>query len=210
MAEKRGIKSLAWMMLIVAEFTVIFCLIPSEYINKNIKSEYQQLVSQMGKEYTDQILNLTNVRFKEQLVDSGILSSVKNHLLIDKTKPEQELKGTDWWFTYIEDRIKAVSAAYYQFLMRIGIVEKWMPYFLLILIPSVYDGIMTWKISRVTYKYASPLMHKLSTSASFWIIGISLMLFMSPFVLPPAFIPASILLFCSLLGVLVANRQKRI
>lgn len=197
------------MLLIVAEMTVILCLIPSETINGSIKAEYKMLVSQMGQDYTDEILNLTNQRYQSQIIDTGIMESVKKHLLLDPKK-DAALQGTDMWFSYVDQRIKALSAAYYQFLIRIGIAEKWLPYFLLILIPSVYDGIMSWKISRVSYKYASPLMHKISMTASFWIIGISLLLFMSPFVLPPIFIPASILLFCTLIGILVANRQKRI
>lgn len=209
MASKSSF-SFVFISIIVIEAAVLLCLVPSETIKKNIKTEYQLLVSQMGEEYTDSILDKSNQRFKSHLEDTKILQSVKEHLIPNEKYQGENLQGTNWWFNYIDDRFNALSSEYYQFLVRFAVLESWLPYFLLILIPSIYDGVMSWMITRVSYSYASPLMHQISTRMVTWIIFLGFLLFVSPIMLNPTYIPASVLLFCILLGVLVANRQKRI
>ena len=81
---------------------------------------------------------------------------------------------------------------------------------LLLFVPAVYDGYMTWQIKRTNFDYASPVMHRYSVRGAAILLFGLLAAFMAPIALNPIIIPMGMMGCCVLFGLAFGNVQKRI
>jgi hypothetical protein len=114
------------------------------------------------------------------------------------------------WFGWVEGRIKALAKLIYQFCMRLALLASWAPYMLILLLPALYDGLMTWKIKRTNFDYASPVIHRYSMRGTGLLLTGLFIAFFAPFALDPVIIPVTIMVCCVLIGLMVGNFQKRV
>ena len=201
----------AW--LLVIEILVILLLIPGDWVDKTIQRESELMEKNLGYETRQWINNTAGGWYKTSILDSGFYDAMY-HTLIPTEEERKKSKGMEnmgqRWFVWVEGRIEAFTNVIYQFYVRLALLFSWIPYLFILFIPSVYDGLMSWKIKRTNFDYASPVIHRYSIQGIFLLsIGLFI-IFFAPIALNPIIIPIVMMLCCVLLGLAFSNLQKRV
>ena len=200
-----------WMVAI--EAIIVTVLIPGHWTERVIEQESELLEMRLGPEEHRWVHDKARSWFNSSLIDSGYYQAALNHIVPTEEEKArsygmQEMGGP--WFEWAEGRLQAMANAYYHILARFALLLTWAPYFLILLVPAVYDGITTWRIKRTNFDYASPLLHQYSTMGIAYVFIGLVALFLAPIVLDPALIPAVIMVTCVMAGLMIGNLQKRV
>lgn len=199
--------------LLLLELCVILLLIPSNWMQQQIVKEASYVETSLGIETRDWIHEKANAWFNRSVMESGIYDEMYRTVIptdAEKRKSRgMENMGHDW-FTWLEGRMIAVLAAFYQFLTRCALFLAWSPYMLLLLFPAIFDGWTSWKIKRTNFDYSSPVLHRYSVRGTAVLLIGLLLTFCAPIALTPMLIPAVMMSCCVLLGLAMGNLQKRI
>src|SRR5690606_12689011 len=107
----------------------------------------------------------------------------------------------DWW----SDRVDALATLVYQIYARMALAILWLPYTLVLFIPAVFDGWMTWKIKRTNFDYSSPVVHRYSIRGIFAIGALMVIGFFIPIAFDPIIIPILLMAGCVLVGIAGGN-----
>lgn len=197
--------------IILLEIIVVIALIPSQWMQDVIDKEAINLTQQMGVEEAEWVHAKALTIHKSTLYDSGLYAAVYNFLI--PTKNQEIQSGSPGmgaaWFNYAKSRLVTLSIAYYHVLSRYTLLITWAPYFIILLVPSAYDGYATWSIKKTNYSYTSPLVHRYSAIGIFISVVLLVGLFLAPFFIQPILIPIIIMLICILFGLMLGNAQKR-
>lgn len=199
--------------IIAIEAIVVTVLIPGDWTVRVINEESQLLEKRLGTEEKNWVHDRARNWFNAQIIDSGIYQACLDHLVPTEEQRARssgmEEMGSNW-FVWAEGRLQAIANAYYHILSRFALLMTWAPYFLVLLIPAMFDGITTWRIKRTNFDYASPLLHQMSTLGLGYITVGMIGLFLAPVVIEPHLIPAAIMVTCVMFGLMLGNAQKRI
>lgn len=203
-----------WLVLwvIALEAIIVLVLIPGDWTARVIEEESQLLEIRLGQEEHRWVHDRARKWFNTSLIETGYYNAARNHLIPTEeqkvnSKGMQNMGGS--WFNWAESRLQAVANAYYHILARFALLLTWLPYFLILLVPAVFDGVTTWRIKRTNFAYSSPLLHQYSTQGIGYIIVFLVALFLAPIVLDPVIIPAAIMIACVMAGLMIGNFQKR-
>lgn len=203
----------AALIIIAIEALVVLVLIPGNWTAKVIEEESQLLEIRLGPEEHRWVHDKARRWFNSSLIETGYYEIVRNHLIPTEEQKRKSVgmqKMGASWFDWAESRLQALANSYYHILTRFALLQTWMPYFLILLIPAVFDGITTWKIKRTNFAYASPLLHQYSTYGIVYIAMFLVALFIAPVILDPVIIPAAIMIACVMAGLMIGNFQKRV
>ncbi len=192
--------------IILVESIVVICLIPTNYVDKVIKKEYLIVKERLGEIQVESIHADAKKIFQSTLIDNGFYSIARAHVI----PATNTLNGTNWWFEYVDARLRSLASVYYHFLTRFELVKLWSPYILLLLFPAIFDGYIAWKIKRTNFNYSSPAIHTYSSKIFIIIVCSLIALFIAPLVLDPAIIPIALMFMAVLVGLFIGNIQKRI
>ena len=198
--------------IVAIEAIVVTVLIPGDWTAKVIEQESELLEIRLGAEEQRWVHDRARKWFNNSLIDSGVYQAVLNHVVpteeqMARSKGMENMGGA--WFRWAESRVQAMANAYYHILSRFALLLTWAPYFLILLVPAVFDGITTWRIKRTNFDYTSPLLHQYSVYGIAYIVIGLVALFLAPIVLDPAIIPAVIMVACVMSGLMIGNLQKR-
>ncbi|WFO14537.1 DUF4400 domain-containing protein (plasmid) [Edwardsiella ictaluri] len=160
--------------LLVIETVMILLLIPGDWTDKAIKRESVLVEKSLGIESRHWIQSKASEWFKESVVDSGFYDGMHRTLIPSeeerlKSRGMQNMGGG--WFSWVKGRIDALVSIIYQFYTRVALLLAWAPYMLILFAPAVYDGVMTWKIKRTNFDYASPVLHRYSVRGTIYLIS---------------------------------------
>ncbi|MEC6096342.1 DUF4400 domain-containing protein, partial [Enterobacter hormaechei] len=72
-----------------------------------------------------------------------------------------------------------------------------------------YDGMMTWRIKRTNFDYASPVLHRYSVRGTMYLMAGLFIAFFIPIALDPVVIPMTMMTCCVLVE-RSGNLQKRV
>lgn len=198
----------AGLWIFILEVLVIMILVPSHWMEGTIEREREMIAQHLGKDSSTWVTDTSDRWYTDQIVHTGVESGIYSYLVTPKS--ERKYSGGDRWFDWVEARIDTMFYVVEQTYQRAALVALWLPYLLILFVPSVVDGIMTWKIKRTNFDYASPVVHRYSLWLLFLLMyGLVVMLFI-PFALNPVFIPGGIMLGSVLLGLMLGNLQKRV
>ena len=86
----------------------------------------------------------------------------------------------------------------------------WLPFALILMLPALWDGLMTWKIKKTTFDffepYHSPLQHDYpGLRRHFAVYGI-----VRPLAIPPVVLPSLIIGLALMAGLALSHLQKKI
>lgn len=201
----------AW--LLVIELVTILLLIPGDWTDRAIEREAKLVEQSLGGEASGWIDAKASAWFRSSIIDSGFYAGMY-HTLIPSEAEKKKSKGMeqmgDDWFKWAEGRIDAVVNVIYQFYARLALLVAWAPYMLLLLVPAAFDGLMTWKIKRTNFAYASPVIHRYSIRGTGFILVGLFIAFFAPIALDPVIIPMAMMVCCVLVGLAIGNLQKRV
>lgn len=193
----------------------IAILTPMGWATKATDDEKVMILQTMGTTSSNVIFNEATDWHQDLIIDSGLYETTVRMLIPTKKQQEAsrgiERMGTsEGWFTWVQERIDVLSQVIHHTMIRVSLLKMWLPFMLLLLVPAVYDGIMTWKIKRTNFQYASPVLHRYGVRGIGLMAIIFILLFFAPIAVHPIYIPAGLIIMCLLLGVMIGNTQKRI
>lgn len=199
--------------LLIIELVVILLLIPGDWTEQAIQRESVLIEQRLGEKARVWIEEQASHWYRASVIDSGFYKGAY-HMLIPTQAEMEKSKGMEqmgeMWFKWVEGRLKALAKLTYQFCMRLALLAAWAPYLLILLLPALYDGMMTWKIKRTNFDYPSPVIHRYSLRGTMTLtIGLFIAFFV-PFALDPVIIPITMMVCCVLIGLTVGNFQKRV
>lgn len=201
----------AW--LLVIELLVILLLIPGDWTDRVIKRESALVEQSLGIKTRNWIHEKASNWFRSSIIDSGFYQGMY-HTLIPSEEERKRSKGMEemgkGWFDWVKGRMEALVNVIYQFYTRVALLAAWAPYMLILFVPAVYDGIMTWRIKRTNFDYASPVLHRYSIRGAIWLITGLFIAFFAPIAINPIIIPMTMMTCCVLIGVSFGNLQKRV
>jgi len=213
MAKSATTTRILWLWLLAAELLVIVCLVPGAYVEEVIEEEAVLLESRLGATERNWVHSTAKDWFNTTLIDNGAYSAAYHHIIPTEAERKASLGMENMatlWFQYADERLVSMANMYYQFLARLAHLVTWLPYILVLFIPALYDGLVSWKIKRSNFAYTSPLIHSYASRASGWMLGLTIAVFLAPLALDPVFIPIVLMVLCVLIGLFVGNMQKRI
>ncbi|RNF58593.1 DUF4400 domain-containing protein [Pseudomonas aeruginosa] len=87
----------------------------------------------------------------------------------------------------------------------------WAPYMVVMLVPSIFGGYMTWHKKRYSFAHSSPFLNTHS-SRLIWFSVIGVMVsFIAPLPIPPMIIPLIVILLIPIAStLLIGNLPKRL
>lgn len=199
-------------LILCFEILVVFTMIPDRHIVKSIESESVLINQRLGRDTANAIIVKANKWYDGGVVQTGAKRMVYD-FFIPQDDPNSKFGNTNLaptYFNYMSERIETLFKTYYQLLMRIAQLIVWAPYLLIVFLPALYDGYMSWKIKRTGFDYPSPLLHHYSILACVLLLVGSLGLFILPIALDPIIIPIVLILLSIFTGIAIGNMQKRI
>src|SRR5699024_5739503 len=106
---------------------------------------------------------------------------------------------------------EALSSVVRGVLERASHIWIWTPFMLVIAIPSVLDGYMSWKIKRTNFDYSSPFLNRYGHQLAWLCFMLALVGLILPAPVPPVIIPAMCLAVIPIIGIwIIGNLPKRI
>ena len=201
----------AW--LLVIELAIVLILVPGDLTSRAIEKEAVDIKQSLGQQSQEWVHDKAERWYQSTMMDSGFYAGM--HRTFIPTKEEKmKSKGLEnfgsHWFTFIEGRIESFTKVVYQFYTRIALFTLWMPYILVLLVPAIFDGLMTWKIKRTNFDYASPVIHRYSTRAVSYIVIGAIVLSFVPIAITPMLMPLLMMLWSVFAGLMIGNFQKRV
>ena len=201
----------AW--IIAIELIVILLLIPGNWTDKAIKRESVLIEQSLGVDTREWVQKKAALWYRSSMIDSGFYNEMYK-VFIPTEQERMKSKGMqnmgEGWFLWVEGRMEALMNVIYQFYSRLALLTAWAPYMLILFIPAVYDGMMSWKIKRTNFDYASPVLHRYSVRGTVYLLAGLFIIFFVPFAFNPIIIPIVLMACCVLIGLTFSNLQKRV
>lgn len=195
------------------QIVVVLSLIPGDLPRKAVIKELEMVHHSLGAETQVWVSDHAERWYQEYMLDSGVYESVYYHLIpteAEKAKSRGMENMGEFWFNWLEGRLKVIALMIYHFMVRFAILMIWSPYMLLLLIPALYGGVMDRKIKQSNFDYSSPIIHRYAVRFTGWIILLSILLMLAPIAIPPLYMAFTMMLLSILIGMAIGNTQKRI
>jgi hypothetical protein len=113
-------------------------------------------------------------------------------------------------WSWVAGRLDVIWAALYQAVQRLVMLAAWWPFLLLLIASAWGDGWARRRIRQSGFAYASPLAHAYALRAIVVVAMLVGLLLFLPLPLPVLGVPVVGALMAALVGIGVANAQKRL
>lgn len=195
------------------ELFLVLAFVPGDWTESVIKRESQKVENSLGMDTVNWIRDKADAWYTTTMLDSGVYRAMHRHVIPSKEEQEaskgmENIGNTIW--PWAEGRLNALMHVIYQVFARVALFLVWAPYMLILLVPSVWHGMMTWRIKRTNFDYASPIFHRYGVRSIAAITQLMLIAFFLPLALNPMVIPLAMMASSVMIGVAMSNFQKRI
>lgn len=204
-----------WMAIfvLVIEIAMVLVFIPEGWTQQIIQKESELVNERLSTEAQLWLDTRASEWYQSSMIDSGLYFALYDMVIpsdIEKKNSKGLEKMGGLWFQWMEERLNIISELTYQLFFRIALLRAWLPYLAIMFIPALYDGVMSWKIKKTNFDYASPVWHRYSAKGTLFLgFGLFITLFL-PVPLDPSIIPAVMVGGCVLMGLMMGNLQKRV
>lgn len=196
--------------LFFLEFFVISMLLSPEWVQEQVDREIAYTELAMGRKATEALVEQSESLFERAFLNTGIYEHSFRIFI-----PTDERLATDDMaplghrvFPYVEDRLLSIWRSVYQVIYRACALVGWFPYFALLLVPALLDGMVMRRVAQTGFRYSSPVLYRLNMKASFWIAVLLLFSLFLPFALSPWIIPFAAALMAACLAFMMSHMQK--
>ena len=202
----------AGLLLFVMEFILFAALVPTDWARQVSARELASLVDTVGPAQADLILDRAVRWYRACCVRTG-LEAWSYHVLVPDHRMAgaglEKLADSPVW-PWLAGRVQVVWWSLGQACQRLAVLLFWWPFSLILCAAAAYDALLRRRIRQHSFSYASPLIHFWSVRALLWILIGTLMLLVAPIPLPAAGVPVGVAVVAVLLGLVLANSQKRL
>lgn len=209
MADTRQFSWSTMIWLWLFTLLIIVLLIPGSWIQRMVDEESSLVIDSMGYESAEWVRTQALAWYNQLVTEPGLDAAARQALLPTQQERVDLGANFNFWFEYVEGRIVTFFLLVFHFLSRVTLIAAWAPYLLIMLIPSVLDGIMTWKVRQTTFSYTSPIIHRYSIRAAILISTLFVMSIFVPFALSPVIIPIMMVLLATAFGLMTSSLPKR-
>jgi hypothetical protein len=200
--------------LLVMELILFAALVPASWSERVRATELAWLHQGLGPSTANAVVERADYWYGTLFVEPGLVETsyritLPNDEDVQRAGALSPLATLPLW-TWIAGRLEVIWAALYQALQRLAMLAAWWPFLLLLLVAAWGDGLVRRRIRQAGFAYASPLAHAYALRG---IIGVVLLLglvLLLPVPLPVLGVPVVAALIGLLVGVAVANAQKRL
>lgn len=203
--------SIKKLLLTVTVLLIIMSLfIPAEWYKSNMVSELKMGELITGKSgFHSQILSFANELYNDFFVQTGINSALTNYyapLPVSVDPLEQTFNNISGiFYPFFINLAKMINYHNYMIVYRMALLSFWLPFFCIILVPSLIAGVCRWKRKQYDFSYVSPFLNRRSMKLiglTVFLVAVSILI---PLPVPPVInavmtlfvIPTSIILMIS-------------
>lgn len=201
---------LVTLLLLALEVLFIAAILPGQWSEDAMTQEMKMIDSISGVEHRNQVLGHATDWYTTSLVDTGVWQAVFNMLVPDAHLREKSIIKAEGWLNLVDNRITAIQQSVYLIFVRVSLLFTWLPYVPLLLVPAIWDGVMTWRIKKTNFDYASPILHRYAIRGWVGVAILSMVIFMMPIPIAPIYIPIALMFSVVAVGIATGNLQKRI
>ena len=205
---------LVGVILLVMELIVFAALVPAAWSQQVRDTELAWLHEGLGAATADAVVARTEHWYGTLFVAPGLVASSYRITLpseadVQRAGALSPLATLPLW-SWVVGRLEVIWAALYQALQRLAMLVAWWPFLVLLFAAAWGDGWVRRRIRQSGFAYASPLAHAYALRGiAVVIILMGLVLFL-PVPLPALGVPVVGAVLAALVGVAVANAQKRL
>lgn len=193
---------------------VVMFFVPASFVYDNMRKEIAWGEKMIGVNDFPGVMKTANERYKYFFIDTHIDSALKSYY-----RPVQAQTSTGDAFNKIGDLAvpffmngaKVFNYLLYIMTYRMSLIIYWIPFFLVVGVPSMFAGTMQWLSKRYTFRYSSPFFNRRSLTMIGWGIFSMLLSLIIPFPIPPM-IGAVVMIVAMPVAfiLLISNLPKRI
>ena len=200
--------------LLVMEFVLFAALVPAAWSERVRGTELSWLKEGLGTRTADAVVERAEHWYGALFVAPGLVETSYRVTLpsdrdVQRAGALSPLATLPLW-SWVAGRLEVVWAALHQALQRLAMLMAWWPFLLLLFAAAWGDGWVRRRIRQSGFAYASPLAHAYALRGifvAFVLLGLVLFL---PLPLPALGVPVVGAFVAVLVGVVVANAQKRL
>lgn len=190
--------------------------IPASWYKANMIRELKMGEVMTGKKsFNTKILPYANALYTEYFVDTGINDVLQNYFKSAETS-ENKLENTfntisNVFLPFFKSMTTVISYHLYMMTYRLSVLSFWTYYFIIMLIPSVFSGVLQWKRKQYDFSYVSPFLNRRSIK----LIGLCIFFMVLSIIIPlpvPPVINAVMALFVVPTAIIltISNLPKQI
>ncbi len=185
---------------------LIWLAVSGNSMSEHLQSEHQQYSNRLGQDNAQWISKTGEKIYTAIIKNSGV-----EHFLIKHTTADGRMgTGLEKSLSFFQGVVINLLNLIKQILYRMSVLLACLPYWGVVLIAAIVDGLLIRKIRYHDFHYTSPLKNLWSRKACQWIPVFFLILIIIPLSLPVLLIPAAAWLTAISLGWWTANWQKKI
>ena len=200
--------------LLVMEFVLFAALVPASWSERVRDTELTWLQQGLGTKTANAIVERAEHWYGTMFVAPGLVETSYRITLPSDADVQQagalSLLATLPLWIWAAGRLEVIWAAHYQALQRNAMLVAWWPFFLLLLAAAWGDGWVRRRIRQSGFAYASPLAHAYALRGIVVLVMLVGLLLFLPLPVPVFGVPVVGTVAAVLVGVLVANAQKRL
>jgi hypothetical protein len=200
--------------LLAMEFILLAALVPAAWSERVRDTELAWLKQGLGARTANDVVERAEHWYGALFVAPGLVETSYRITLpsdadVQRAGALSPLAALPVW-SWVTGRLKVIWAALYQALQRLAMLMAWWPFFLLLLTAAWGDGWVRRRIRQSGFAYASPLAHAYALRGILVLVMLLGLLLFLPLPLPALGVPLVGILLAVLVGVIVANAQKRL
>jgi hypothetical protein len=200
--------------LFLMEFIFFAALVPTDWSADVRATERAWMQDELGPETTGAILARTDAIYGLLLERTGLvagsyrilLPSAEDTARAGALDPLARMPLWEW----VRGRLDVVWGTVYQAIQRLVVLVAWWPYFALLLPVAGWDGWQRRRIRQAGFAYASPLLYRVALLGTVGVVFVAGLLLLAPVPLPVLGVPLVGVVLAVLVGVGVAEAQKRL
>lgn len=191
---------------------IIAAFVPNDMIDRAMETEQGMAQKLLTEADMEKIITKTGSLYSSWMLHSGLRDTVADIFMRKGPSSVAAFEEkASFWFRYLEQRGEALQKIGYHITYRLVLAMYWVPFFVVVVIPSAVGGFMSWKAKRHGFEYSSPFINNNSISLIGWGIVIMLVSILLPAPLPPLIVcTVLIALMPVVFSLLISNLPKRI
>lgn len=197
-----------WSSTILLFISVFF---PVEYFKSNALKEIAWGHKMIGEKDFVMVLQKARDNYTEAFVNTGIDKALKDFYQLPPSDMANHGGPLKYFVGLFQNIAENLNYWLYMIMYRLTLDMYWLPYMAVVIIPSLFAGVMRWMAKRYNFGYASPFLNRRSMVLIGWGVYSVLLSLFIPLTVPPM-IGALIMIVMIPIGssLLISNLPKRI
>ncbi|WP_338885750.1 DUF4400 domain-containing protein [Xenorhabdus sp. TH1] len=195
---------------------ILSIFIPASWYKANMVRELKMGEVMTGqKSFNGTILPYANALYTDYFVKTGINDVLKTYFN-PAQKSEDKLENTfnnisNVFLPFFKNITTVICYHLYMVTYRLSVLSFWIPFFFIMLVPSVIAGLCQWKRKQYDFSYVSPFLNRRSIKLVGYCVFLMVLSIIIPLPVPPV-INAIMALFVVPMAIIliISNLPKQI